>query len=96
MNETKTKQKKGKVVRLSDFAAAYVVENRDGSLRETIDSMIVRFLTLIAEVEAMKVRFVLSSDLYRSLKEARGAAVLRSVRGKKTEIEEPIEVKVSE
>ena len=92
----KAKKKKGHPVRLSDFAFAYVSENKEGSLRETIDAMIVRYGELVELIESMKTRFVLPSSIYSTLKEARGAAVLLSVKSKKKQIEEPVEVKVSE
>lgn len=99
MSETKVKKKKkGHVVRLSDFAFKIITDNKEAkqSLREAIDEMIQRYYELLQSIEGERVMFVLLSDLHSSLKEARGASVLRSVRGKKKEVEEPIAVRVSE
>lgn len=90
------KKKPGHVVRLSDFAFSVIEENREGSVRETIDQMIVRFAELSALVEAAPSFYVLESSLHRTKKEAKGEAVVRAVRSRSKEIEEPKKVRVIE
>jgi hypothetical protein len=92
-----SKAKKGKVVRLSDFAYEVINENKSDSLsvRETIDNMIAQWGEMLARVEEIdraRPLFVLRSDLHRTLKEARGEAVVRAVRSRK-EIDEVVKVR---
>lgn len=87
MGKSKQKPKKGRVVRLTpDLVTIVTMEQQAG---ETIPDVIRRLLGLTGEI-----RYVLPSDTYMSLADARGAAVSRAVRSKKkvTETEKPIKV----
>lgn len=94
INETtKKKEKPGKVLRIDALTWKYITELKRP--KESFSGLIRRLIGLpsrkgITEVSA---KFVLPSDLHRSIEEARGAAVLRAVRAKRKETEEPIAVR---
>lgn len=83
----KRRPKKGRVVRLNpDLVVIITEEQRAG---ETVSDTVRRLFGLTGEVS-----YVLPSDLHESVEDARGAAVVRSVR-KKTKAERPLPVRVT-
>lgn len=88
MAKRKPKQKKGKVVRLTgDLEVIARMERQPG---ETITQTLERILGTKDEV-----RYVLPSDLHESAAEAKGVAVIRSVRSRDKRIERPLPVRVA-
>lgn len=86
MRMAKAKQKKGKVVRLTpDLVTIITMERQEG---ETIPSVIRRLLGLTGSV-----RYVLPSDIYENVVDARGVAVLKAVNARTKKIEQPIPVR---
>lgn len=83
------KPKPGKVVRLTPDLVKLIVENQGP--KETIPQVIRRLLNLTGEV-----RYVLPSDIYETVEDARGVAVLKAVRTKMKKIEKPVTVRVKE
>lgn len=82
----KRKPKKGRVVRLTpDLVTIIAEEQEDG---ETIPEVIRRLLGLTGSV-----RYVLPSDIYDSIEDARGVAVVRAVRAKMRRAERPIQMR---
>lgn len=81
------KPKPGKVVRLTPDLVRLIEENR--TPKETLPQVIRRLLGL-----GEKGIFALPSDLFESLEDARGEAILRAVREKRKTPEKPVEVKV--
>lgn len=82
----KPKPKKGRVVRLTpDLVTIIASEQQKG---ETIPSVIRRLLGLTGTV-----RYVLPSDIYENVVDARGVAVLRAVNAKTRKIETPLPVR---
>lgn len=80
------KPKPGKVVRLTpDLVTIIASEQQKG---ETIPSVIRRLLGLTGTV-----RYVLPSDIYENVVDARGVAVLRAVNAKTRKIETPLPVR---
>lgn len=104
MNEKKKKQakKKGHVVRISDLAFSFLTENEHGNIKETVDHLIGEVISLRDHYDNFrraKALYLLpeSNVICTSLEEARGEAILRSVRkGKRAGYEKPIKVKVVE
>ena len=97
------KQKKGHVIRVSDYAWSLIAERRNSqiSAREAVDLMISEYEHFADELGRIlsgpTYYAVLSEGIMReTLEDARGAAVLASVRRKKKKIEEPVVVKVIE
>lgn len=85
-NKKKRGVKKGRVVRLTpDLVTIIAAEQEPG---ETIPSVIRRLLGLEG-----KVRYVLPSDIYENVVDARGVAVLKAVNAKQRKIEQPIPVR---
>lgn len=90
-SETKKKQrpKKGRVARLSpDLVRLIELHRRDG---ETVPDVLRRLIHKDTDGVA---KFALPSDLHESAEDARGAAVLRSVRDRSGRIERPIKVRM--
>lgn len=85
----KQKPKQGRVVRLTPDLALFLEKKRlrDETVAET-------FRRLLSPAEELS-RFVLPSDIFETIEEARGAAVLRRVRSKGKQIEKPIKVRVA-
>lgn len=82
----KAKPKAGKVVRLTpDLVTIITMERHEG---ETIPSVIRRLLGLTGSV-----RYVLPSDIYENVVDARGVAVLKAVNARTKKIEQPIPVR---
>lgn len=81
------KPKKGKVIRLTPDLVTLVVENRRKN--ETIPAVIRRLLDIKGEI-----RYVLPSDIYETVEDARGVAVLRAVKSKMKKTEKPLVVRV--
>jgi hypothetical protein len=102
MGETrKQKPKRGHVIRVSDFAwTALNAKKENQTLRETVDGLLNELHDLTVRLEDIlggRSYFILpeSRVVCDSEPEARGEAILRAVRkGKRTEAEEPIQVKV--
>lgn len=93
-----SKKKKGKVIRLSEFAFDHISAQRtEGeSLRELVDRMILDYADVmlrLSEFERARPMFVLRDHIFATRKEARGAAVLHSVNNE-SPYEEPIRVRV--
>lgn len=85
----KQKPKRGHVVRVADAIFDLVVSGRrDG---ETITEAISRLI--LGDPESL--RFVLPSDLHETPEDARGVAVLRSVKRKEKRIERPLSVRIA-
>ena len=83
----KRKPKKGKVVRITpDIVNLILIERKE---KETISGVIRRLLNLSGED-----RYVLPSDLYARIEEARGVAIVRAVKSKNKKTEKPIKIKV--
>jgi len=82
----KQKPKKGKVVRLTPDLASLILEERMPD--ETIPEVIRRLLN-----PADGISYVLPSDLYPTIEDARGAAVIRKVVRKEEKTERPVPVK---
>ena len=83
------KPKKGRVVRLTPDLVKLVSESQHKG--ETIPSVIRRLLT-----PRGLVRFVLPSDIYETVEDARGVAVMKAVKSKAKRAEKPIAVRVKE
>lgn len=101
MSATKRKQKKkqGKVVRLSDYAWSVISDRLEGSARETIDAMIDEYALVTGELAKIlngKTYYAVLSEgrLFSDIEDARGVAILKAVKAKKKQIEEPVRVKV--
>lgn len=78
--------KKGRVVRLTpDLVKILADEQRPD---ETIPATIRRLLKVTGEI-----LYVLPSDVYEKVEDARGQAVLRAIRAKTKRTEKPIEVR---
>lgn len=92
--------KKGHVIRVSDHAWSVLNERREGTIKETIDSVLNELHDLTVRIEDImksKTYFILpeSKVVCESEPEARGEAILRAVKkGKKSPSEKPIAVKV--
>jgi hypothetical protein len=87
MAERKRKPKKGKVIRITpDLVTIITLEQREG---ETIPEVMRRLLG----IEGAEVRYVLPSDIYENVVDARGVAVLRAVNAGKRTSEKPIPVR---
>ncbi len=84
----KQKPKKGKVARLSPDLVRLVDLNRRSG--ETVPDVLRR---LIHDDKESTEKFALPSDLHESPEDARGAAILRSVRDRSGRIERPIKVR---
>ena len=82
----KQRRKKGRVFRLDDDIAVIIAEEQRPG--ETVSETARRVFGLSGEV-----RYVLPSDIYESVEEARGASVLRAVRTKTKKTERPVPVK---
>lgn len=83
----KQRPKKGKVVRLNeDLAIIVESEQREG---ETISEVMRRLFGYGDEI-----RFALPSDLFESIEDARGAAVVKKVRMRSSRAERPLPVRV--
>lgn len=81
----KYKKKAGRVVRLTpDLVKVLADEQREG---ETIPATIRRLLKVKGEI-----LYVLPSDVYERVEDARGQAVLRAIRAKTKRTEKPIQV----
>lgn len=80
------KPKPGRVVRLTPDLVTIIAEEQEPG--ETIPEVIRRLLGLEG-----KVRYVLPSDIYESVVDARGVAVLKAVNSKTKKIERPIPVR---
>lgn len=93
-------KKKGKVIRISDYAWRILSDKKEGTIKETIDGMINELHDLTVRLEDIlgaKTYYILpeSKVVCESEPEARGEAILRAVkRGKKRPTEEPVAVKV--
>jgi hypothetical protein len=80
------KKKAGRVVRLTpDLVTIIVSEQGEG---ETIPNVIRRLLGLTGSV-----RYVLPSDIYENVVDARGVAVLRAVNAHSRKVEKPVPVR---
>jgi hypothetical protein len=80
------KPKPGKVIRITpDLVTIIATEQKNG---ETIPAVIRRLLGLTGSV-----RYVLPSDIFESVVDARGVAVLRAVNAKTRKIEAPVPVR---
>ncbi len=92
--------KKGKVVRLSDYAWKVLSSRKDGTIKETVDGLINELHDLTVRLEDIlraPTYYILpeSKIVCDSEPEARGEAILRAVRkGKRAPSEKPIAVKV--
>lgn len=90
--------KRGKVIRVSDFAWSVISSRTDGTTKETVDLLLEELHDLTVRLEtilASPTYFVLPDALLKSEPEAKGAAILRAVRqGKKRSDVAPIAVKV--
>lgn len=81
------KKKKGKVIRVTpDLEVIINMERRSG---ETIPAVLRRLLGLSGPV-----RYVLPSDIYEEIEDARGVAVTRAVKTRTKKIEQPLAVRV--
>lgn len=80
------KPKKGKVVRLTPDLVTIIAEEQQKG--ETIPEVIRRLLGLTGEV-----RYVLPSDIYVNVVDARGVAVLKAVNSRTRKIEAPVPVR---
>lgn len=93
-------KKKGRVIRISDHAWRVLSENKEGTIKETVDGLFNELHDLTVRLEDIlgaKTYYILpeSRIVCDSEPEARGEAILRAVRkGKKTPSEWPIAVKV--
>jgi hypothetical protein len=100
MSERRQRPKRGKVVRLSDYAWSVLIERKEGSIKETVDGLINELHDLTIRLEDIlrsPTLFILpeSRIVCDSEAEARGEAILRAVRkGKKSPSEKPVAVKV--
>lgn len=83
----KQKKKKGRVVRLSPGMELLVELLREEG--ETVSATLERLI-----LDEGDTRYALPSDLFLSLSEARGAAVLKATRGKTRKTEQPIAVRI--
>lgn len=85
---------KGKVIRVDEESFALLKQKKRPG--EKFTALIRRLLGLphrrTGRVE-LPAKFVLPSDLHHSKSEARGAAVIKAVRSKRQDIEEPTEVR---
>ena len=81
------KKKPGRVVRLTPDLVTIIAEEQEPG--ETIPSVIRRLLGLTGE----NVRYVLPSDIYENVVDARGVAVLRAVNAKLKKVEKPVPVR---
>lgn len=82
----KQRPKKGKVIRVSEDTWELLQSVRNG--KETTTALVRRLLSGVSR------KYVLPSSLHESLEEARGEAVVRAVRSRKRDIEEPIVIEV--
>lgn len=93
-------KKKGRVIRVSDYAWDILSTKKDGTIKETVDDLLNQLHDLTIRLEDIlraKTYFILpeSKVVCDSEPEARGEAILRAVRrGKRSTAEEPIAVKV--
>jgi hypothetical protein len=84
----KQRPKKGRVARLSpDLVRLVDLNRREG---ETVPDVLRRLIHRDHESEA---KFALPSDLHETPEDARGAAIVRSVRDRSGRIERPIKVR---
>ena len=95
------KPKRGKVIRISEHAWSVLSQEKDGTIKETVDAKLNELHDLTIQLnELLKGKpdyFILpeSRIVCDSLPEARGEAILRAVRdGKSSTTEEPLAVKV--
>lgn len=91
--------KRGKVIRVSDFAwsALSEMKNKKETITSVVDMIINEAHSLRLEIESIKCSkkwYILpnSKVACESLEEARGQAILRFVKGGKKNKEEPVEV----
>lgn len=85
-NKPKQKKKPGKVIRLTpDLVSIVEAEHEEG---ETYPETIRRLLGLTGEV-----RYVLPSDIYESVEDARGVAIIKAVKQKVKKTERPVAVR---
>jgi len=85
----KQKPKKGRVVRIDPELATLLELSKENG--ETVSETFHRLLSDTLDFHQF---FVLPSDLFLSASEARGEAIVRSVKGTRRTIERPILVKV--
>jgi hypothetical protein len=83
-------KKPGKVLRADE--ASWKLLSRKRKMKETVAACLRRRLGLPPKGKGNSVReiYVLPSDIHGSVEEARGQAVLRAVKKKTKQIEEPI------
>ncbi len=88
VEETKKKNKikKGRVIRVTPDLQRLIEASQEPG--ESIPSVIKRLLGIKGDI-----RYVLPSDLYETKADARGAAVLKSVKNKSSP-EKPLEVRI--
>jgi len=92
MAKSKAKPKPGKVIRVDDLTWAYLCSKKLAS--ETIAALMRRLIGLTSRKGDTPIKaFVLPSDMYSSISEARGAAVIKAVKSKHRKPESPIAVK---
>lgn len=87
------KVKPGKVIRIDELTYRFISEKRRRG--EQITSLVRRLIGLPSRkgIVDRPVRYVLPSDLHATVEEARGAAVLKSVKAKTKKTEEPIAIR---
>lgn len=84
--------KPGKVIRVDPVT--WKVLQGERSAGESTTACVRRLLGLPArKTKKVEAEYVLPSDVYPTIEDARGAAVLRKVRSRSKEIEEPIPVR---
>lgn len=83
------KQKPGKVIRVDELTFRFLAEKRRRG--EPVTALVRRLLGLPSRsgICETQTKYVLPSDLHETVEDARGAAVLRAVKQKKKEAEEP-------
>lgn len=88
-----SKPKPGKVIRIDELTFRFISEKRRRG--EQITTLIRRLIGLPSRkgIVDRPTKYVLPSDLYESIEEARGAAVLKSVKAKAKKTEEPIAIR---
>jgi hypothetical protein len=83
------KKKAGRVVRLTPDLVKLIADSQQEG--ETIPTVIRRLLEIKGDI-----CYVLPSDIYETVEDARGVAVLRAVKAKSKRIERPVSVRVKE